>query len=221
MICPYEQSRKNMVDCQMMPASVVNQDLLMAYSEVPREKFLSDDVKNHAYIDEDLYIGNGRYLMEPMVHAKLIQALKIKADEIVLDIGGATGYSAAIISYLASTVVAIDDNQDFLDIGEKTYATMDLCNIIQTKENLIDGCEHYAPYDVIFINGAVSCVPVKIASQLGVGGRLGAVIRENEFSVGKAVLITRNEDESFSEQILFEANCPYLKGFEPKVEFSL
>src|SRR5690606_998429 len=142
-----------------------------------------------------------------------IQAAAPKPTDVVLDIGGATGYSAAIFSGLVTTVIALEDTQTFLDIAEPIWREMELCNIAGMKGTLTEGAPEHAPYDLIFINGAVSSLPQNLMRQLSDGGRMVVVVRRAGEKVGKATLIQRITKDSFSSRILFDAAIPYLPGF--------
>ncbi len=215
----FQQARKNMVDCQIHPNGVITPDLLEAFEQTPRELFVPDEYQKMACNDEDIPLGHGRYLLEPSVHARMIQALELKSEDVVLDIGGGTGYSAAIISPLVSTVVAIESENDLSKRAEKIWESTGLCNIAFFEGALEEGNAGHAPYDSIIINGAVAQVPEKILEQLVSGGRLVCVVKEAGHVMGQAHLFQKLEDGQYSSYALFDAGTPYLKGFEPKPSF--
>ena len=113
--------RKQMIDNQIRPNKVINDDIISAFSKIPREIFVSKSLQELAYIDEDLQISNGRYIMEAMVMSRLIQSLELKKSDNVLIIGAATGYSAAIFSQLVSSVIAIETRSNLV---EKSFNKM-------------------------------------------------------------------------------------------------
>ena len=212
----FAAARGNMVDCQILPNRVTDQRLISALSTVPREAFVPTEFKGVAYIDEAIPLGGGRYLMEPLVTARLIQTAEPKAQDLALVIGCGTGYGAAVLSYLVGTVVAVESdgglakeaNQILSDLGIDTVAIM--------EDHMENGYRKQAPYDVIFFDGAVADVPDAISSQLAEEGRLVAVVSKD--GVGKAMLMTRHFDQLSSREV-FDAGTPLLPGFERSESF--
>lgn len=208
-----------MVDSQIYTMGVTDEAILEAYRSTPRERFVLPGQEGIAYCDEDLPLGQGRYLMEPLVHARLVSAARPRKDDVVLDIGAATGYSAAIFSTLVSTVIATESAPGLLSRAEETWSSLGLCNIAGFSDTCGRGRVEHAPYNLIFLGGAVSFVPDEILQQIAVGGRLIAVIAEHDARVGKATLIERTTAEHFSSRCLFDAATPYLPGLEPRRQF--
>lgn len=208
-----------MVDGQLLPNKVTHAGLIDAMRRTPREMFVPRHLQKIAYVDEDIPLGNGRYLPEPTVIARLIQAAEVRAQDIVLDIGCGTGYSAALLGNLANTVVGIEQDKNLAREADKLLHDLDICNtVVVQRENLREGYAQQGPYDVILINGSVSAVPVNIMAQLAEGGRLVTVV-SSKGNMGCAVLVTRIQG-AFSTRVLFDAATPTLKGFEKTEAFS-
>lgn len=186
----YEKIRKNMVDCQLATGGVIAEDILEAFGTVPREQFVPAGLAPSAYVDEDLLFPDGNFLMEPLVFGRMLQAARPRNADTVLNVGDATGYAAAILSRLAGTVVN--------DTGGKFTE---------------------APALVV-INGAVAAVPDIYLNHLRDGGRLVCVLRESERRVGSIALVEKDGPGRFATRRLYDANVPYLPGFEPKRAFA-
>jgi protein-L-isoaspartate(D-aspartate) O-methyltransferase len=201
---------RNMVDSQLRTNKVTDARLLAAMGDIPREMFVDNALRGSAYVDEDLPLGGGRYLMEPMVLARLVQALEIGADDLALDIGCATGYSAAVLAALASTVVALESDPALADRAAETLARRGIDNVVVVKGALDEGYGDQAPYDAILIDGAVPEIPQAILDQLVDGGRLAAVVGAG---TGRATLVLRT-GAVFARRVLFDAATPILRGFE-------
>ncbi len=211
-------ARRNMVDGQLRPNRVADPAVLHAFASVPRERFVPKSAQSYAYIDEDLPLGEGRYLEEPIVLARLLQAAEITGDETVLCIGCATGYAIAVCGSIAATVVGVDANPEFVEQAKRNLLELDIDNgICFTGEHQLGRAEQ-APYDVILIHGSVFDIPAVITGQLAEGGRLVTVRRDDE-GVGRAILM-KKFGHSLSSRILFDANCPVLPGFDRKTAFS-
>lgn len=214
----YEKARLNMVDCQIRTCDVTNHNLLNAILEVPREKFVPESRAELAYIDEDVAIGNGRYLMEPAPFAKLAQAVGIEPTDVVLDVGCGTGYSAAVLSRFASLVIALEEDAELADTAAKTLEELDYDNVAVVHSTLHDGYASEGPYDVIFMGGAVDFVPKALFDQLKDGGKLIAV--EGLGNAATARIYVRNGDD-ISGRNLFNCAVKPLPGFAREAEFSL
>lgn len=213
------QTRINMVDGQIHPSSVVDQRILESFKTVPRELFVPERLQGVAYTDENLSIGQGRYLLEPTTHAKMMQAVQPNDDDVVLDIGIGAGYSCAILSPMVTTIIALEHNKRQMDKATKLWDRLGFCNIALIDGKLEDGVPDQAPYSLIVINGAVSAVPDVIIDQLDMGGRLVTVIRETNQSVGQVVMFIKSKTGVVSSKVIFDASAPFLAGFEPKAVF--
>lgn len=216
----YQKSRAAMVESQIRTNGVVSEAVLVAFETMPREEFVPAALKSVAYADKHVPLNNDRVMFEPMVHAKILEAIAPQPHEVALDIGTGYGYSAAILSRLVTTVIALESRQNLIERAEKLLADHDVCNVVFQKSKLQNGCPEHAPFDVIIFNGAVSNVPSDVLDQLAVGGRLVALVQSDANDVGQVVLFQRAEGGHISERVLFEASMPYLQGFTPEERFS-
>lgn len=216
----FQAARKNMVDCQIHTNSVINEKILSAFSTIPREIFVAPAKAQTAYTDECVEINKERLILPPMVHARLLEAIAPQPHEVALDIGGGSGYAAAILSSMVSTVIALENKQTTIDKAMKLLNSIDICNVAYEKGKLPEGLPQHAPYNIIMINAAVSEVPDAIIQQLDANGRIGAVIQRDENTLGHAVIIEKTKDGHISKRTLFEISVPYLQGFEPKETFA-
>ena len=212
----FAAARRNMVDCQILPNRVTDQRLIEALGTVPREAFVTTKFKGVAYVDEAIPLSGGRYLMEPLVTARLIQAAEPKAQDLALVIGCGTGYGAAVLSYLAGTVVAVESDGGLAKEANQILSGLGMDTVAVMEGHLEKGYRKQAPYDVIFFDGAVADVPEAISSQLAEGGRLVAVVSKD--GLGKARLLTWHHDQVSSREV-FDAGTPLLPGFERSESF--
>lgn len=215
----FTQMRENMVDCQIHTNGVVNEGLLEAFSTVPRELFVPEKLQSVCYTDENIDIGQGRYLMEPMVHAKMLQQVDLRSDDVVLDIGCGYGYSSAILSSLVTTVIAVENNKRHCEKAKRLWDKFDLCNIVLVENELQGGAPDHAPYSLIVINGAVSEVPKNLLDQLDRGGRLVAVVQKTGAVQGQAMLYKKDDNGHLSSVCLFDAGLPVLAEFKAQPAF--
>jgi protein-L-isoaspartate(D-aspartate) O-methyltransferase len=213
----FNKARQNMVDCQLRTNKITDPAVIDAFETMPREAFIDDNHKSVAYSDENLAIGAGRCLMEPMVLARLVQELAISSNDIVLDIGCGTGYSSAILSRLSATVVALESDASLATRATKILAELAADNAVVVDGPLIEGYPKQGPYDVICIEGAVREIPKALTDQLADGGRLAAVI-DDGVGPGRAVLMLKR-GSIVSKRPIFDANIPPLPEFERSAGF--
>lgn len=207
----FEQARQNMVECQIRTVRVTDAAVIAALRAVPREAFLPAHLKGIAYVDEDLRLGGDRFMMEPMVLARLLQAAEIGPGDTALAIGCTRGYAVALLSRIAETVVGLECDPDFVSACDRTLSSLGVDNAAVIEGRLEEGYSRQAPYDVILIEGRCGAIPAQIVDQLAEGGRLIAVVDEG--GVGKAVLMRRSGGVVGS-RILFDAQVPRLKAFD-------
>jgi protein-L-isoaspartate(D-aspartate) O-methyltransferase len=214
----FSRARRSMVDSQLRTNKVTDPRLLTAFETVPRELFVEPALADVAYCDEDMPCGVGRWLMEPFVAARLLQSLGIGAGDVVLDVGCGTGYEAAIIAHLAATVVGLESDPALVARANALMTELAIDNAVIVEGDLVEGHSAQAPYDAIFVSGAVAEVPESLLGQLGEGGRLGAVCVTPGCQTGSATLFLRRGGVVSSRK-LFDAAVPLLPGFEPKPGF--
>lgn len=215
-----EISRKNMIDCQIKPNKVTDPALLEILGRTPRERFVPRHLQAMAYIDEDIPMGNGRYLPEPMVLARLLQEATIAPTDLVLDVACGTGYSTAIMAQLGATVVGLEGSKDMADEAERHLRDLDILNVaVINQADLRAGYPQQGPYQVILINGAVDSIPQTLSGQLAEGGRLLAIVKQPNSRMGQAVLVTRLGD-SFVTRTLFDASTPSLLALSDTAKFA-
>ena len=215
----FATARKTMVDCQLRPSKVTDQFILDAFMTIPREDFVGKQQRALAYVDEDLPLSGGRCLMEPMVLARMLQALEIRPDDSVLIVGAGCGYGTAVAAKLAGSVIAIETRANLVDKAQDVLVSIGIDNAAIVKSRLVDGYPEEGPYDRILIEGGVETVPDNLLKQLTPKGRLAAIYRKPGHPVGVASVWTRSGKE-FTRTPLFDARVPNLDEFNAKVEFS-
>lgn len=214
----FSDAREAMVVSQLNPSGVVNETVLDAYRAVPRELFVPADRQTVCYLDDDVIFANGRCLMEPLVHALMVEKAQILPTDKVLDIGGLTGYSAAILMKLAKSVVAVEEDPEALDAAKSIWLGLEMPGIMPVCAAPAAGCPAYAPYDVILINGAVVNVPQSLVDQLAPHGRLVCVETKTGTTVGQIRLYTK-QGSQLSGLTIADASIPYLPGLLPTPTF--
>lgn len=214
----YAQRRTMMVDTQIRPSDVTKFPIIDAMLSVPREAFVPRALREAAYIGENIEIGKGRVILEPRTLAKMLDALDIRGDELVLDIGSALGYSAAVMACMAEAVVAVEENEDFSSEASGLLIENGADNVILHEGALVQGAAEHGPYDVIVVQGAIEEVPSAVADQLKEGGRMACLFMEGALGV---VRVGHKIDRRIHWRFAFNAGAPVLPGFEKTSEFAL
>lgn len=212
----YAALRMKMVDGQIRTTDVTSHPVLNAFLSVRREDFVADRRKAVAYIDNDVEIAPGRYLMAPSPLAKMLQLAEIRPTDHVLDLASGTGYAAALLGHLAGSVVALESDGDLAAAAKANVEAAGLSNVTVVTGDLAAGHAAKGPYDLIFVGGAVEELPDALFAQLKEGGKLVAVVGRG-LSSGARIYV--RERGTQSERFAFNASVHMLPGFEKKPEF--
>ncbi len=207
-----------MVDTQVRPSDVTKFPIIDAMLHVPRELFVPDALREAAYMDDDIPLGGNRVILAPRTLAKLLDALDIQPDELVLDLGCALGYSAAVIARLAEAVVALEEDASMASEAETLLAEANADNVAVVEGALIEGSAKHGLYDVIVVEGAVEEVPSALLDQLKDGGRIGCVVMDGALGQCR---IGYKTDDGVSWRFAFNATAPILPGFSRQPVFAL
>ena len=210
--------RTVMVDTQVRPSDVTKFPIIDAMLAVPREEFVPQPLREAAYLGENLDLGGGRVILEPRTLAKMLDALDIQDDELVLDIGCAHGYSSAVIAHLAEAVVAVESDAAMAAEAQGALAETGADSVAVHEGPLVEGAPEHGPYDVIVVEGAVEHLPEAITGQLKDGGRIACLFQEGALG---AVRIGYKIDGHLSWRFAFNAGAPVLPGFERHQAFAL
>jgi len=217
-------ARKHMILGQLYTNDIVDKRILEAMADIPREPFLPEGLRGAAYVDEDMDVGNGRYMMEPLTFAKLLDLAEITPACRILNIGCLNGYSAAILSRLGAHVVGVDVDTNAIVEARTHMQSFGITNVnLQPVSTMSDGYAMSAPYNVIVIQGAIGFISEVLGSQLAVGGRLVTIRNiakrsDSPVGLGKGLLVTRIEHKlQYREH--FDASCAVLPSFEQPADF--
>ena len=224
----FEPARASMVESQLRTDRVTDRRILSAFATLPRERFVPEEKRQLAYSDSSLEVwpsidgAQARFLLPPVVLARLIQLAAVEAKDAVLDVGCATGYSTAVLARLASSVTAVEPEPELAIAAREALQELGIANAAVIEGALRRGTPEAGPFDVILLNGRVPEVPGSLLAQLKEGGRLCAIIaagREGRPRQGKATLFVKVDGEA-SWRPHFDANAKPLPGFAPSPSFT-
>lgn len=206
----FELRRTMMVDTQVRPSDVTKYPIIEAMLTVPREVYVPGDKREAAYAGANVEIAPNRVMLEPRTLAKMLDALDLQQDELVLDLGCGLGYSTAVIARLCDAVVAVEEDADLAAAAQRTLSSEGVDNAAVIVGSMAAGAAKHGPYDVIMVQGGVEQVPQALIDQLKDGGRIGAVFMEGALG---SVRIGYRIDGQVTWRLAFNATAPVLPGF--------
>jgi len=213
-----EQARFNMIEQQIRPWDVLDFRVLDALRSVCRESFVSNEYRLQAFSDVMLPLAQGQYMMSPVVEGRVLQALNVQQGERVLELGTGSGFLAACLAQMGGHVTSVEIFEDISEqarrvLNEQGYSAVNL-----ETGDASQGWNDQHVYDVIAITGALPMLPEAYKQKLSVGGRLFAVVGQEPAM--QAVLVTRDSENEWRMDSLFETSLPYLVNAEPTQKFS-
>ena len=203
-----EQARFNMIEQQIRPWNVLDQDVLDTLVVVKREHFVPEAAKALAFVDTEIPLGGGEAMFTPKLEARLLQEIQLKKHETVLEIGTGSGYMAALLGHKARAVTTVEISSELKALAEANLDKAGVSNVTVEQGNGAQGWDKGAPYDVIVISGALEVLPEAFLKQVKVGGRIAAII--GQAPVMSCNIITRVSDTGYDTVKVFETNVKYL-----------
>ncbi|MFP3382415.1 MULTISPECIES: protein-L-isoaspartate O-methyltransferase family protein [Tritonibacter] len=214
----FADRRRMMVDTQIRPADVTKYPIIEALLAIPRENFAPDAQAEVAYADQSIPLGEGRVIPEPRTLAKMLDALDVREDELVLDVGCGLGYSTAVVARLAQMVIGVEEDEALASEAQDLLSDSNADNAIVHQGALVDGAGEHGPYDVMIIEGGVEDIPAALLAQVKDGGRIAALFMSG--ALGEVKIGYKSGDQ-ISWRFEFNAGAPVLPGFGKTAEFAL
>ncbi|MCA0855485.1 protein-L-isoaspartate O-methyltransferase family protein [Phaeobacter italicus] len=214
----FAERRRMMVDTQIRPSDVTKFPIIEAMLAVPREAFVADAQREAAYADNNIDIAPGRVLLEPRTLAKMLDAIDVQPDELVLDVACGMGYSTAVVARVAQMVIGVESDESLASEAQDQLSAVSADNAIVHTGALAEGAAEHGPYDVIMVQGGVETMPEALLNQLKDGGRIIAIFMSG--ALGEVKIGYKSADQ-ISWRLAFNAGAPVLPGFEAAKEFAL
>ena len=205
-----EQARFNMIEQQIRPWNVLDQDVLDLLVIVKREDFVPADYKSLAFVDSEIPLGAGEAMFTPKLEARILQELQLKKHETVLEIGAGSGYMAALLAYKARHVTTVEILPELKTMAESNLARAGVTNVTVALGNGAQGWAQGAPFDVIVVSGGLEVLPEAFLKQVKVGGRIAALV--GRAPVMSSHIVTRVSETAYDTVKVFETNVKYLSG---------
>lgn len=205
-----ERARFNMVEQQIRPWEVLDQQVLDLLFKVPREAFVPQPYRALAFVDMEIPIGHGEKMLQPKLEARMLQALALTTGDRILEVGTGSGYMTALLAMLGKHVYSVDVVAEFTSTAAQRLAARALGNVTLETGDAARGWDKHSPYDVIILTGSVPVLADAFKASLVPGGRLLAVVGEPP--VMQAQLITKIGDGAYNSVVLFETCIAPLKN---------
>ena len=197
-----EKNREVMIENQLRPNKITNNDVLQVFMSTSKEKFISEDKKNICYSDQDISIKDKRGYLKNLHLAQILHFAEIKNNEKVLHIGGLTGYLSVLIAKLCNKIYVTDNDQEFVENIINNFKNNEVTNGKVIKEEFSEGLRGEEPFDLIVIDCPQYNFNLDLLSQVNVGGRIIYIEKINE-ELSKAYKMIKYED-NFSKVFLFD-----------------
>ena len=212
-----EQARFNMIEQQIRPWDVLDQEVLSLLSVVRREDFVPPAYRALAFVDMQVPLPEGQYMLEPKVEARLLQDLKLARHEKVLEVGAGSGHMAALLAHRVQQVITLENRPALARLAADNLRRAGVMNATVHQADGAQGLPAEAPFDAILLSGSVASAPSALLEQLKVGGRLMAIL--GEVPVMRATLVTRVSERDFRSVDIFDTVAPRLDGFAEPPRF--
>ena len=213
----FEQARFNMIEQQIRPWEVLDQNTLELIAKIHREDFVPEEYKQLALSDTRIPLRHDQTTMVPREEARLLQSLNLTGNEKILEIGTGCGYLTACLANAGNDVHSVDIFPEFVEDSKTLFIKLGLTNIKLYTGDGLNGWPEAGPYDVIALTGSLPEINDTIRQQLTVDGRLFAIVGKSPTM--EAILVTRTGEQSWSTESLFETELPPLIGAEPVPKF--
>jgi len=212
-----EQARSNMVEQQIRPWEVLDQEVLDLLYVVPREEFVPEKHRALAFSDLEIPIGDGERMWQPKIEARVLQELGVRRTDRVLEVGTGSGYLTALLAHRAAQVCSVEIKPGLAQFGRGNLERHGAENVTLELGDAARGWPRHAPYDVIVLTGSTPVLPRALLDQLAAGGRLFAVV--GEAPIMAARLVECSAAQAFHDTILFETVIAPLVNCEQPPRF--
>jgi protein-L-isoaspartate(D-aspartate) O-methyltransferase len=212
-----EKARFNMIEQQIRPWQVFDERVLAAMMEIPREIFVDDAYQALAYADISIPLGHNQAMLKPREQARLLQALELKGEEHVLEIGTGSGYTAALLAKLARKVTSVDIQSDFIQSAAARLQRLNIDNVSLLEADASQGIPVASQVDAMLITGAMQELNDTFANALKPGGRIACILEHK--GTLQAASAKLKDDKTFDISYLFPVEAKYLINVEQPSHF--
>jgi protein-L-isoaspartate(D-aspartate) O-methyltransferase len=208
----FENQRNYMVESQLRANLVLNEKILDAFRVTKRENYFLENLKSLAYMDDNIFISDSRFVLRPFIFGKLLCNLNIGMDKNILDVGSSNGYSSSVLSQLFKKVISLEEDENCFNFVKKICKNENLQNVKVIKDSFLGIKNLDKTFDNILINGEINSNPINLIKLLNLNGKLVTIFREEKHSY--AVMYVKKENDTFDKIRIFEASAPLLINYK-------
>jgi protein-L-isoaspartate(D-aspartate) O-methyltransferase len=206
----------NMIESQLRPNNITDENLIAAFQKVQQENFLPDSLKNLSYIDDHIKFSKDSFILKPLIFAKFLNIIKPELPDVILEIGSGGGYTTSVIGNLVNTVYSIEQDKDVYDLTTKNIKKNNCINVNvfffnYRQLNVLD-----QKFSKIIINGTVNADPLNLLDQLNVNGKLICILKEENSS---SIYLFSKKTSGYEKLKIMNASAPILINYIDKEEF--
>ncbi len=212
-----EQTRFNMVEQQIRTWDVLDDSVLELLYKIRREEFVPAGYRSLAFVDMEIPLGHGQFMLEPKMEARILQELHVKKTDKILEVGSGSGYLTALLAEKGAHVYSVEIVPELKTMAEINVQAHDISNVTLELGDAACGWSKHEPYDVIVLTASTPVLPEAFQKSLKPGGRLIAIVGEEP--VMEALLVTCVAPDDYNTTKLFETCIAPLKNAQQSERF--
>ena len=207
----------NMIESQLRPNNIIDENLIAAFQRVQQEDFLPDSLKNLSYIDDHIKFSKSSFILKPLIFAKFLNVIKPESSDIILEVGSGGGYTASILANLVNFVYSVEQDKNIYDLTIKNIRNNKYTNIniLFSNYRLLNGLD--IKFNKIIINGTVNADPLNLLDKLNINGKLICILKEESSS---NIYLFNKKTNGYEKLKIMNASSPILINYIDKEEFN-
>jgi protein-L-isoaspartate(D-aspartate) O-methyltransferase len=207
----------NMIESQLRPNNIIDENLIAAFQRVQQEDFLPDSLKNLSYIDDHIKFSKSSFILKPLIFAKFLNVIKPESSDIILEVGSGGGYTASILANLVNFVYSVEQDKNIYDLTIKNIRNNKYTNIniLFSNYRLLNGLD--IKFNKIIINGTVNADPLNLLDKLNVNGKLICILKEESSS---NIYLFNQKLNGYEKLKIMNASSPILINYIDKEQFN-
>lgn len=207
----------NMIESQLKPNNIIDENLIAAFYKVPQEDFLPDALKNLSYIDDHIKFSKYSFILKPLIFAKFLNIIKPMQPDTILEIGSGGGYTTSVLANLVNFVYSIEQDKSIFDLTIKNIKSKNYANINVLFSNYRKLGDLNLKFNKIIINGTVNADPVNLLEKLNVDGKLVCILKEKSSS---SIYLYNKKISGYEKLKIMNASAPIIINYIDKEEFN-
>ncbi len=207
----------NMIESQLKPNNIIDENLIAAFYKVPQEDFLPDALKNLSYIDDHIKFSKYSFILKPLIFAKFLNIIKPMQPDTILEIGSGGGYTTSVLANLVNFVYSIEQDKSIFDLTIKNIKSKNYANINVLFSNYRKLGDLDLKFNKIIINGTVNADPVNLLEKLNVDGKLVCILKEKSSS---SIYLYNKKISGYEKLKIMNASAPIIINYIDKEEFN-